>query len=289
MKKSVLLSILVVFLGLAAVILILNPFGTPPAPSEMDVPIILYHHIADSGEGEAIIQEDVFLSHLDAIAQAGYETVSFDQLTAYVEKGVPLPEKPIVISFDDGYLSNYDIAWPALKERNMQGTIFVIGCSVGMTTYKETGVPIIPHFSYTQAQEMIDSGAISIQPHTYNMHQYLPLEPPGGRVGCTQREGETEVDYRQALTQDFTTAAEQLKDNTTETATVLSYPFGLYSESSEAISAQLGFQISLTTHMEQAHLVKGDMNSLRLLGRFSIDDCTPEELFQMIDKEDAPT
>ena len=157
----------------------------------VSLPILLYHEINDTGEGESIISKQVFITHLDALKEAGYQTVTFQQLIDFVENGVDLAQKPILITFDDGYVSNYEIAYPALKERDMQATIFIIGNSVGKDTYKETGSPMIPHFSYEQAQEMVKSGTISIQSHTYDLHQYEPLEGNKYREGILPRSGET--------------------------------------------------------------------------------------------------
>lgn len=252
------------------------------AQSSVTLPILLYHDIQETGEGESVIARDVFLSHLDALQEAGYETVTFQQVIDFVQHGSPLPSKPILITFDDGYLSNYQIAWPALQERGMVGTIFVIGCSVGKDTYKDTGVPIIPHFSYVQAREMLNSGVMSIQSHTYDLHQYRPLEPDGGREGVLPKEGETLAAYEASLRRDLRLARMMLEENTGESIQVLSYPYGLYTQESEAISKELGFSVTLTTQMKPALLRRNDPSSLRLMGRYSIDDCTPQQLLEKI-------
>ena len=250
--------------------------------NSVSLPILLYHDIRETGEGESVIARDVFLSHLDALQEAGYETVTFQQVIDFVQLGSPLPQKPILITFDDGYLSNYEIAWPALQERGMVGTIFVIGSSVGRSTYKDTGVPTIPHFSYIQAREMIRSGVMSIQSHTYDLHQYRPLESDGGREGVLPKEGETFSAYEDTLRKDLHLSRTMLEENTGKPVQVLSYPYGLYTQESEAISKELGFSVTLTTQMQPARLRRGDPDSLRLMGRYSIDDCTPQQLLEKI-------
>lgn len=252
-------------------------------PEQVSVPILLYHDIQDSGKGDSTIARRVFLSHLDALQQAGYQTVTFPQLIGYVKYGFTLPEKPILITFDDGYLSNYKIAWPALQQRGMVGTIFVVGSSVGKDTYKDTGVPTIPHFTYGQANEMIDSGVMSIQSHTYDLHQYRPLEPDGGREGVLPKKGESVEAYRQVLEQDLQLARDTLRQKTGSSVQVLAYPYGLYTQDSETISADLGFSVTVTTRAEPAILRRNDPSSLRLMGRYSVDDCTPQELLAMIE------
>lgn len=249
----------------------------------ISLPILLYHEINDTGEGESIISKQVFITHLDALKEAGYQTVTFQQLIDFVENGVDLPQKPILITFDDGYVSNYEIAYPALKERDMQATIFIIGNSVGKDTYKETGSPMIPHFSYEQAQEMVKSGTISIQSHTYDLHQYEPLEGNKYREGILPRSGETMEEYQDAIYQDLKKSISDIQLNLGDTVNVLAYPFGLHTKESEEICTELGIKVTLTTQMEPARLFQGDMNSLRLLGRYSIDDCTVDELFTLIE------
>lgn len=255
---------------------------TSHTQNEISIPILLYHDIQESGEGESVIAREVFLSHLDIIQEEGYETTTFQQVIDFVNHGGSLPEKPILITFDDGYLSNYEIAWPALQQRGMVGTIFVIGCSVGKDTYKDTGIPIIPHFSYAQAREMITSGVMSIQSHTYDLHQYRPLESDGGREGVLPRAGETAEAYHKILSYDFQLARNTLEENTGETVQILAYPYGLHTPDSETISAELGFSVTLTTQMEPALLRRGDAASLHLMGRYSIDDCSPQELLSQI-------
>ena len=256
----------------------------PPAPpEEAVVPILLYHDVSEDGAGDYVIARDNLYAHLDALKEAGYHTVTFRQLADYVENRTPLPEKPVALTFDDGYLSNYEVVWPALLERDMTATIFVIGCSVGKETYKDTGAAMTPHFSYAQAEEMIQSGAVSVQSHTYDMHQYQPLEADGGRRGCLPREDETGEDYRRALEADLTRAIDELQANSSETALVLSYPGGDYTPEAEEISAGLGLRISVSTAAQPAVLRQGDPSSLRLLGRYNIDDCSARELLELLD------
>lgn len=101
----------------------------------------------------------LFEAQIAALAQAGYTAVFPDDLAAYVNQGKALPDKPIVITFDDGYLSNYEYAWPILEKYGMVATIFMVGATTGNTEhYKDTAYPITPHFSYEQGAEMVASG-----------------------------------------------------------------------------------------------------------------------------------
>ena len=74
-----------------------------------NVPILLYHHLSDTLVGDTM-RPETFRRHMELLKANGYETVSFDDLIAFTEHGTPLPEKPVIITFDDGYTSNYELA-----------------------------------------------------------------------------------------------------------------------------------------------------------------------------------
>ena len=133
--------------------------------AETVVPILMYHNINDSYNIENSnieISNDKFEEHLDYIKKNGYTTITLDDYLLFSQGEKSLPDKPIIITFDDGYLNNYTNAFPMLKERNMKATIFVITGRMGMQ-----GGVTYPHFTWEQAKEMEDSGLIDIQSHTY--------------------------------------------------------------------------------------------------------------------------
>ncbi len=138
-----------------------------------EVPVLLYHHLQPEADGSngAVISVELFEKHMKALAENGYSAVSCSEVISYVEKGTPLPDNPVMITFDDGYRSNYEYAYPILKKYGLKATIFVIGTSFGSETYKDTDMKTIPHFGLSEAKEMVDSGVIEIQSHTYDMHQ----------------------------------------------------------------------------------------------------------------------
>ncbi len=136
---------------------------------DVKVPIILYHNIAENTGKEYYdpslnIPADLFEMHIRTLKETGYNAITYEQYYNYVINDEPLPEKPIIITFDDGYSSNYIYAYPILKKYNTKATIFVITDRRGMSLSKN------PHFSWNQAREMADSGIIDIQSHTYS-HQ----------------------------------------------------------------------------------------------------------------------
>ena len=202
---------------------------------------------------------------------------------AYVKSGAELPDKPVLITFDDGYLSNYEIAYPILKQYGMKATIFAIGSSVGKSVYKDTEYEIIPHFDYQQAKEMSDSGIISIQSHTYDMHQWPPYEEGRARENILRFEDEDEEDYIPLLRNDIRRSIREIQEATGKPVKVLAYPNGYYDSLSQAVLWEEGIRVTLTTQQGMNTIIKGLPQSLLGLKRFAIDDgISPEKLLEMI-------
>ncbi|GAP10186.1 predicted xylanase/chitin deacetylase [Bellilinea caldifistulae] len=125
-----------------------TPSGTPapsltPTPAlvyypagQINVPILLYHRIVD---GEAVNRYEVSLENfhlqMDFLRRNGYETITPVQLAKVILKGGELPAKPVILTFDDGYRSIYDLAFPVLNHYGFEGVVYVITGCVGAPTY----------------------------------------------------------------------------------------------------------------------------------------------------------
>ncbi len=134
------------------------------------VPILLYHHITNDTftdeQSISHISPNDFRLHMTAI-KVHYNPISLRRYIEYVkcdDGSITLPENPIVVTFDDGYLSNYEIAYPILKELEIPATIFVVTDTVGEQA--DGGKVHYSHFTWQQAREMEASGLIEIQSHT---------------------------------------------------------------------------------------------------------------------------
>ena len=263
---------------------VLSPTALSSDEISMQVPILMYHHLSEDVTNSEMVSPAQFEAQIRALSEAGYTGVSFDELQAYVLRGEPLPEKPVVITFDDGYRSNYTLAYPILQKYNMKAAIFVIGVSFGKDHYKDTDYAITPHFGAAEAAEMAASGLISIQSHTYDMHQWLPYETGSAvRENILPLPGESEEAYVQTLTEDFTRSRAQLESTTGQPVDVLAYPAGQYSTLAQVTLQSLGVHVTLSTNPGVNTVVKGLPQTLYAMLRFGItEDVTPEALLDMI-------
>ena len=263
---------------------VLSPAALSPDEISAQVPILMYHHLSEDVTNSEMVSPEQFEAQIRALSEAGYTGVSFDELQAYVLRGAPLPEKPVVITFDDGYESNYTLAYPILQKYGMKATIFAIGVSFGKDHYKDTDYAITPHFGAAEAAEMAASGLISIQSHTYDMHQWPPYESGSAvRENILPLPGEGEEAYVQALTEDFTRSRALLEDAAGQPVDVLAYPAGQYSTLTQVTLQSLGVHVTLSTNPGVNTVVRGLPQTLYAMLRFGItEDVTPEALLDMI-------
>ena len=134
------------------------------------LPVAMYHSVTDQGEspGEYVISPSMLEKDLQWLSQHGYETVVVGDLVSHVENGTPLPEKPVMLTFDDGYYNNYRNAYPLLQKYGMQAVLSPVGTLVEQFT--ETDDPeeheVWSYCTSGELQEMAASGVVEIQNHS---------------------------------------------------------------------------------------------------------------------------
>ncbi len=115
-----------------------NP-TTDPADFEqhLQIPILLYHEVGEpfSQWEELFVRTADFEKHMKHLRDEGYSCISMKQLAAHWRQDHPLPSRPIVITFDDGYRGNYTNAYPILKELDMTATIYVVEAALGKDNF----------------------------------------------------------------------------------------------------------------------------------------------------------
>lgn len=245
--------------------------------NDQQLPILMFHNVSETVSSDYDVTAKQFAAILSAIRDAGYHTVSFSQVVDYVEKGTALPEKPLVITFDDGYEDNLTVAAPILQKFGMCATVNVIGVSVGKTTYKDTGQPITPHFSLEQAAPWVKAGVIEIGSHSYDLHQTPELDGEDCRQGIYRMKGESEGDYIRMFREDFLKSSSGIEAALGRKVATYAYPYGYHTDLSEVLLSEMGVQVTLTVDAGTNVIVKGLPQSLRALKRYTVDAETSAE------------
>lgn len=243
--------------------------------------MLMYHHFIQEGPAkvDTVVSAQSFDAQLQALKEAGYTTITPGQLADYVDGEGELPEKPVIITMDDGYTSNLTIAAPILEKHGMTATVFVIGINVGETHYPHSGEVLDPaRFGWEEVRPWVDKGVIDVQSHTYDMHQRASYGF-SGRDGVLPLEGEPTEDYREALAQDLGKSGAGLKEGLDTEMEALAFPFGFYSEEAVEEMKKAGVRVSFTSDHGCSWVVRGQEDSIQRMCRWNIaDSVTGEEL-----------
>jgi peptidoglycan/xylan/chitin deacetylase (PgdA/CDA1 family) len=155
-----------------------TPTATPtptslPTPDgvarQARVPILMYHYLSDPPPGADRYRRDLSVSpalfeqHLAYLREQGYQAITLYDLLYYLTLGQPLPDKPVVITFDDGYRDNFENAFPLLQQYGFDATFFVL---VEVTNQGEA-----EYLTWDMMREMHAAG-MDIECHA-RVHEYL--------------------------------------------------------------------------------------------------------------------
>ena len=236
------------------------------AKEEVFLPIIMYHSILNDKklQNDYTISPTLFENDLKYLTDNGYTTVTVEDLINYVYHGRDLPDRCIMLTFDDGYYNNYYYAYPLLKKYKCRAVISPIASMTEKFTQTQDISVTYGHISDDNIREMVNSGYVEIQNHSYDMHTLTP------RKGVSKKRGESAEDYKNTVTSDITKAQNYLENVTGKKPSCFVYPFGAKSDGTEEIVRELGFVCTMTC-TEEPNVITRDKESLFELGRYRRD------------------
>lgn len=252
--------------GLIALCLILGAGALITAAATAagaDIPVVMYHSVLkdEAMHGRYVISPAELESDLRYLRDHGYTTILIQDLIAYTQ-GSPLPEKPILLTFDDGYYNNYLYAFPLAQQYGSKFVISPIGKYSDLYTDTPDESAYYSHCTWPQLKEMASSGLVEVQNHSYDLHQ-----SNGGRMGVKKLGSESDAQYKALLANDLQRAQAAITQGAGAQPTAFVYPFGAYSKGTPGIIRELGFQCTLCCE-EKISRVTRDPGSLYGLGRF---------------------
>lgn len=234
----------------------------------VELPVLMYHGITsdETQESEYFISTKRLEGDLIWLKDNGYTTVSPQQLIDYVEKGSHLPEKPLFLTFDDGYANNYYLALPILEKYGAKAVFSVIGSTADANS-ASINRPERSNLSWGEIALLSKSSSAFIGSHTYNLHS---ISGTGGRKGADMIPGESFEEYRKVLTEDLTLNNDLIEKATGTRPVVFAWPYGAYpaDRSADEILTDLGFKISLTSYQISNTIEKGKPETLIGLRRY---------------------
>ncbi|MEH6945078.1 polysaccharide deacetylase family protein, partial [Bacillus sp. JJ722] len=243
-----------------------SSFNSPT--NAVEIPVLMYHHFDKEIKSGTIANPTIFHEQMKILKRAGYTTVTEEDVIADYNGEKKLPKNPIMITLDDGYVSNYEYVFPILKELNMKATIFII---TDFIENPQNHPSPYPKLTWEQLREMSDSGLVSFQSHTDNRHSR-------GINGKNTADAE----YEKHFLADLLKSKRILEERLGKPVTAFSYPNGEYSEVSEQIVKKAGFEMSFTT---EPGMLDTSKNSLFRVNRINIHgNASAEFILNTIEK-----
>lgn len=216
------------------------------------IPVLMYHHFVEVGEetSPTTITDEAFEEQMKYLKSLGYNTITEKDIIDFYYNGQELPENPIHITIDDGYESNYELAYPILKENEMKATIFIIGSRID-------GEYSLPRLSWEQVKEMSDSGVVNIQSHTYDLHH---KEDIYGEKVSAMIAYDTEEHHRKII-DDLILSKQLIEYKLGKEVLSLAFPYGHYDENTLSAVEEAGFKLAYTV---KHGLNEADTNPIEL-------------------------
>jgi len=234
----------------------------PPDP--VYLPIIMYHQISakQSRLGTYIISPDEFENDLKLFRDQGFTTVTVNDLIKFVTQKGGLPDKPIMLTFDDGNESDYIYALPLLQKYQMKAIFSV----VGKFTDDYSRPDVIKNIDYAMMswddiKAMYDSGLADFQNHSYDLHKN------GSRNGALPRRFEDTGEYQSLIAKDLGKLNAAFKEHIGHEPEAFTVPFGAFNDRLKEAVRKAGFSVILTSY-QKMNVLTGDPEELFFLKRY---------------------
>ena len=215
------------------------------------LPVIMYHSIHEGASAEYSVTPQQIESDLKYLKDNGYNSVSAQQLVDYTYSRGELPEKPVMITLDDGFYNNLFYLLPLLEKYDMNAVVSVVGTYVENDAVKDPHIPEYSYLTWEDINTMLDSGRFEIGNHTFNMHKSL-----GERTGCHINKNENPEEYCNTLNSDIAKLQELIKENTDTVPIVFAYPFGYTCKESIPVLRENGFAITLNCYEKPNYITR---------------------------------
>lgn len=213
---------------------------------------IVYHDITQHVVEKDDMSVDDFIKQLDFFKASGYQAISIKDLQEAARGKKTLPDKAILFTFDDAYVSFYEYVYPALKLYNYPAVLSVV------TSWIEGRTPGIykqkKFMTWEQIKEVADSGLVTIASHSEDLHHFVDANPQGNIEQAPStfiynprtKHYETVQQFRERIRNDLAKSREIFSQRIGMKPIVLTWPFGTYNEIGIQEARQLGFEMCLT-------------------------------------------
>lgn len=227
------------------------------------LPILCYHDVRDDVEGdldedEHAVSTRALVEQFDWLLAHDYTPVSADQMLAAERGEASLPERPILLTFDDGYASFHDRVLPLLRAYRFPAVLSVVGSWLevpadGAVDYGGRKMPRSRFLTWEQLHDVAASPWVEVASHSYDLHNGLPANAQGNtqpaansRVFDAEREAfETLAEMRRRVRRDLLRNRELLEERLGRAPRIIAWPYGEAAGWAFDVAREVGFDASL--------------------------------------------
>jgi len=246
------------------------PRGTEASPGPGRAAAIAYHEIGEDGPGRFYsLSQSALVQHVSFLQQDGWHFIGIDALLAARDGRRPLPDKALLLSFDDGYDDYYTRVFPLLRAFNAPGVFALVTSWMetpagGTFDYGGTPTPRRALLSWAQAREMQASGLCEFASHSHDLHHGVLANPQGNvepaavtRIWNGTRY-ETDAEWTRRIAGDLSRASAIIGSRLGRRPRVMVWPYGRYNMEAVGIARRVGMPVAMTLDPEPLRLDRLD-------------------------------
>ena len=198
------------------------------------VAILCYHEV-DRPNDVFAVTSVLLDKHLAYLKSQNYHFVSLDEYLAYTKGEIQLPEKSVMITFDDGYESFYTKTFPLLKKYNVPGMLAIV---TSWTDGEGKPLDVQKLATWEQLQTMEQSGLVTVVTHSHALHKQQAIDPQGDRNGVAGSHlylndcYETDEEYRTRIDNDMSETQRIFQEHLGHPSKAMVWPYGIYTKES---------------------------------------------------------
>lgn len=217
---------------------------------QLKIPVLMYHFVrTDPSKDDMIVQTKDFEAQMNYLKTNGFSTLSMDKLYSALTTGKNIPNKPVVITIDDGYTDTFTDAYPIIKKHGFNATVFMIS----------NRLDVDPRYMKSENIKELEANGISIEDHTANHEKLTTLTYDASVATLNKSKAKLEPLLNKKLL-------------------YFTYPFGSTNEASIKAVKDTGFKMAFTTKPGYANLGNGILT----VNRFQIFQNMTFEKFKTI-------
>lgn len=189
------------------------------------VPVLLYHDITLGEPGPMAVSREQFALQMAYLARNRYRVITLDQLLDFLQFKGSVPDRAVVITFDDGWASTYRIAYPILRRHGFKASLFVYSGLIGNSRKA---------LAWSQLRELAESGVFDIECHTQSHESLL------------RGDGEALRDYVARIERELEAPRRELARRVGAYCRFLAYPYGKTNHLVVALAREHGYRAAFT-------------------------------------------